>query len=118
MRRAERGICQILVAAVVAFSVVNGLVWLWIDRRPPKWDEAYYLTLSLKYYESLTSGGIAAFPRSLLTVDNLKMPDATARYVSELRRMGHARMIEGSSSIRVICRCLVLVPGVWQDGGA
>ena len=74
MSKREDVICSIMLTVVIACSVMNNLIWLWIDTRPPKWDEAYYLTLSLKYHESLFSGGVGAFVRSLLTLDPARPP--------------------------------------------
>ncbi|MBI2883468.1 MAG: glycosyltransferase family 39 protein [Candidatus Methylomirabilis oxyfera] len=64
----------ILLGAVTTFSLVNNLVWLLIDTRPPRWDEAHYLTMSLKYHDSFLSGGIMSLVRSLLAVDPLRPP--------------------------------------------
>jgi 4-amino-4-deoxy-L-arabinose transferase-like glycosyltransferase len=74
MSKREDVICSIMLTVVIAFSVMNNLIWLWIDTRPPKWDEAYYLTLSLKYHENLVSSGVRAFIGSLLTLDPTRPP--------------------------------------------
>ncbi len=74
LSKREDVICSIMLTVVIAFSVMNNLIWLWIDTRPPRWDEAYYLTLSLKYHESLVSSGVGAFVRSLLTLDRTRPP--------------------------------------------
>lgn len=74
MGRRERAICLILLIAVIAWSVINLIVWLRFDTRPPRWDESGYLTLSLKYYEALTSGGVGAFVSSLLKLERERPP--------------------------------------------
>ena len=68
MSKPDKVACLILLAGVIAFSVVNNLIWLRIDTRPPRWDEASYLTASLNYYECLISGGVVAFTRCFLTL--------------------------------------------------
>jgi len=45
----------ILIAAVFATTT---LVWLYVDRTPPNWDDALYLTNSLTIYDALTHGGL------------------------------------------------------------
>lgn len=72
--RRARVWCRILLGAVIAFSLVNTILWLWIDTRPPRWDDAHYLTMSLKYHEALLSGGAMSFLGSLLTVDPMRPP--------------------------------------------
>lgn len=37
------------------------IVWLLLDRLPPNWDDAWYLTNSLTVYDSLAYGGIVGF---------------------------------------------------------
>ncbi len=68
MSEPDKVACLILLAAVIAFSVVNNLIWLRTDTRPPRWDEASYLTASLNYYGCLISGGVVAFTRCFLTL--------------------------------------------------
>ncbi len=68
MSKSGKTACLILLAAVVAFGVVNNLVWLHIDTRPPRWDEAHYLTMGLKFHEALFSGGVGSFVGSVLTL--------------------------------------------------
>lgn len=64
----------ILLGAVIAFGLANNLVWLLIDTRPPRWDEAHYLTTSLKYYDAFLSGGVKSLVRSLVAVDTVRPP--------------------------------------------
>ena len=37
------------------------LLWLRLDRAPPNWDDAWYLTNSLTVYDALTQGGILGY---------------------------------------------------------
>jgi Dolichyl-phosphate-mannose-protein mannosyltransferase len=50
------------------------VVWLRLDRSPPAWDDGYYLTNSLVMYDALTSGGLAGYGKTFLTVMGLKPP--------------------------------------------
>lgn len=68
MKRGGRPLCLILLLAIIAWSVINLAIWLRIDTRPPRWDESAYLNLSLKYHEALTSRGVGAFLKDLLTL--------------------------------------------------
>src|SRR5262249_30518999 len=64
----------ILLLAIITFSVVNTAVWLLLDTRPPRWDEANYLTLSLKHHAALTAGGVGPLVQSLLSLDPQRPP--------------------------------------------
>jgi hypothetical protein len=48
----------ILIAAVFATTT---LVWLYVDRTPPNWDDAWYLTNSLTVYDALTHDGVVGY---------------------------------------------------------
>src|SRR5262252_3308469 len=50
------------------------LLWLRLDRVPPNWDDAWYLTNSLTVYDALTQGGIAGYLAKLNTVLGFKAP--------------------------------------------
>src|SRR5215831_6954383 len=74
MHRREKTLCLTLLLAIITFSVVNTAVWVLFDTRPPRWDEAYYLTLSLKHHAALTSGGVSVLVQSLLGLDRNRPP--------------------------------------------
>lgn len=67
-----------LLVALIVFSVINTAIWLWIDTRPPRWDEAAYLRTSLKYHEALTEEGAGGFIRALVEVDRKRPPLVSA----------------------------------------
>ncbi len=48
--------------------------WLQLDRTPPTWDDAFYLTSSLTMFDALANGGLAAFGGSILRVMTIKPP--------------------------------------------
>jgi len=53
--------------------VVNG-VWLYLDHSVPAWDDAYYLTNSLRTYDALTDNGLPGFARQFLRGMSTKPP--------------------------------------------
>lgn len=75
------GCWPVLLMAIIAFSIINAAVWLWIDTRPPRWDEAGYLTVSLRYHEALTDGGVGSFVRALTRVDR-KRPTLVSAFAT------------------------------------
>ena len=62
--------------AAVLFALFAGIALLWIslDRLPPNWDDAWYLTKSLGVYDSLTEKGVAGFLSSLNSAFQFKAP--------------------------------------------
>ena len=50
------------------------LLWLRLDRAPPNWDDAWYLTNSLTVYDALTQGGIVGYLTKLNSVFGFKAP--------------------------------------------
>src|SRR5262245_27042998 len=74
MNRCEKTLCLVLLLVIVTFSVVNTAVWLLLDTRPPRWDEANYLTLSLKHHAALTADGVGPLVQSLLNLDPQRPP--------------------------------------------
>ena len=61
-------------AALSTFFAATTLLWLRLDRSPPTWDDAYYLTGSLTMYDALSEGGLAGYGRQFLTVMGSKPP--------------------------------------------
>jgi 4-amino-4-deoxy-L-arabinose transferase-like glycosyltransferase len=50
------------------------LAWCLLDRTPPSWDDAYYLTKSLDLYDTLTDKGVVKYAARFLTVMDAKPP--------------------------------------------
>lgn len=90
MSKSGKTACLILLAVVIALSVINDVIWLGIDTRPPRWDEAYYLTMSLKYHEALFSGGVGSFVRSVLTLYPMSPPLVPALSVPAYLLLGNS----------------------------
>ena len=54
-------------AALCVFFLGVNAIWLRQDHSPPGWDDAFYLSHSLRLYDALTTGGVPAFGRQFLT---------------------------------------------------
>ncbi|MBI3245235.1 MAG: glycosyltransferase family 39 protein [Deltaproteobacteria bacterium] len=65
---------HVLLGLIIAGSLIANVVWLSIDTRPPRWDDAAYLTSSFKYHEALFEGGLSGFFTSVLSVDRSRPP--------------------------------------------
>ena len=50
------------------------LVWVRLDRVPPKWDDACYLSNSLTVYDALTHGGVVGYLTRLNSSFGFKAP--------------------------------------------
>lgn len=61
-------------AVLWCFLAGATLLWLWLDRSPPNWDDAWYLTNSLVMYDALVEGGVAGYARTFLTILGVKAP--------------------------------------------
>jgi len=59
---------------VVVLFLGMAMAWFALDRTPPSWDDAYYLTKSLELYDTLTDRGVVAYARKFLTVMDGKPP--------------------------------------------
>lgn len=65
---------HVLLGLILAGSLLANLVWLRLDTRPPRWDDASYLTSSLIYHEALSEDGIRGFLKALISVDRARPP--------------------------------------------
>jgi hypothetical protein len=55
------------------------LIWLYLDRAPANWDDAWYLTNSLVLFDALTDSGLPGFVRRFFTIlGGTKAPLITA----------------------------------------
>jgi 4-amino-4-deoxy-L-arabinose transferase-like glycosyltransferase len=60
--------------ALCCFFVGTNFLWLRLDRSPPSWDDAYYLSKSLVFYDSFADGGLAGFSKQFLHGMETKPP--------------------------------------------
>jgi 4-amino-4-deoxy-L-arabinose transferase-like glycosyltransferase len=49
-------------------------LWLRLDRSPPSWDDAYYLSRSLVFYDAFADGGLIGFSKQFLRGMGTKPP--------------------------------------------
>jgi 4-amino-4-deoxy-L-arabinose transferase-like glycosyltransferase len=63
----------LLCAALLFFLLVNA-AWLYLDHSIPAWDDAYYLTNSLRIYDALTDNGLPGLSRQFLHGMSSKPP--------------------------------------------
>lgn len=54
-------------AALCSLFLGTTALWLRLDHSPPAWDDAFYLSHSLRLYDALTAGGLPAYARQFLT---------------------------------------------------
>jgi hypothetical protein len=59
---------------VLLFLIALNGVWLCLDHSIPAWDDAYYLTNSLRTYDALTDNGLLGFGRQVLRGMSTKPP--------------------------------------------
>ena len=64
----------VLLFAALLFLVVINAVWLYLDHSVPAWDDAYYITNSLRTYDALTDNGLLGFGRQFLRGMSTKPP--------------------------------------------
>jgi 4-amino-4-deoxy-L-arabinose transferase-like glycosyltransferase len=68
----------VLIAALFCFFAGVTALWLKLDRAPPYWDDAWYLTNSLVLYDALADGGMSGFAREFVDILDFKAPLITA----------------------------------------
>jgi hypothetical protein len=59
---------------IAALFLCATLAWTLLDRAPPSWDDAYYLTKSLDLYDTLVDRGVARYATGFLSVMDSKPP--------------------------------------------
>lgn len=111
--RSDNLICRILLIVVIGWSLINILIWFRIDTRPPRWDEAGYLALSLLYHDALTSGGMGAFTNALLTYHRIQPPLVSALAVPAYLLFG--RSAEVAFAVHILA-FIVLILAVYGLG--
>jgi hypothetical protein len=61
-----------------AFFAAAACVWLRLNRAPPNWDDAWYLSNSLTLYDAWSDGGLLGLGRAFLKALGFKAPLITA----------------------------------------
>lgn|GEM_PF-4597675 len=99
-------VCQLVLVILIAANVLVTAWWLRADTRPPRWDEAGYLTVSLRYYEALTEGGISSFFTSLVQVDRQHPPLVSALAVPAYLLFGNSA--DAALAVNVVAYIILL----------
>ena len=92
------------------------LLWLRLDRAPPNWDDAWYLTNSLTVYDALTQGGFPGYLAKLNSVLGFKAPlivALPAPFYLLLGRHWHAAFLVNIVSMWVLFAALYRVARRW-----
>lgn len=112
MSKCENVTYRILLIAIIAFSLVNTVVWLRIDTQPPRWDEASYLAQSLRHHAALTSGGVGSLVKSLLRLDRKRPPLVPALAVPAYLLFGRGAETAFAVNLLALVCAILAVYGV------
>ena len=97
------------------------LLWLKLDRAPPNWDDAWYLTNSLTVYDALTQGGFFGYLTKLNSVLGFKAPlivALPAPFYLLLGRHWHAAFLVNIVSMWVLFAALYRIARRWWSARA
>jgi hypothetical protein len=115
---AGSGLVCLLLGAVFAAST---LVWLALDRLPPNWDDAWYLTNSLTVYDALAHGGVAGYLAKLNSVFGFKAPliaGLPTPFYLLFGRRWHAAYLVNIASMLVLFAALYRIAKRWWNARA
>ncbi|HEY1496238.1 MAG TPA: glycosyltransferase family 39 protein [Candidatus Solibacter sp.] len=111
-------IACILLALLFAAS---SLAWVMLDRSPPNWDDAWYLTNSLTVYDALTHGGVAGYLTKLNSVFGFKAPliaALPAPFYLIFGRRWHAAYLVNIASMFLLFTALYRLASRWWNSRA
>jgi len=112
MSKCEHTTCLIFLIAIIAFAFINATVWLQIDTRPPRWDEASYLALSLRHHAALSSGGVGSLAKSLLKLDRKRPPLVPALAVPAYLLFGRGAEVAFAVNLLALVFLILAVYGL------
>src|SRR5262249_17921997 len=115
---AKSGLAAGMLGAVFAVAT---LLWLKLDRAPPNWDDAWYLTNSLTVYDALTQGGVAGYFAKLNTVLGFKAPLIAALptpFYLVFGRQWHAAYLVNIVSMWVLFAAMYRLARCWWSSRA
>ena len=108
----------IVLAVLFAAST---LAWVMLDRSPPNWDDAWYLTNSLTVYDALAHGGIAGYLTKLNSVFGFKAPliaALPAPFYLVFGRRWHAAYLVNIASMLLLFAALYRLASRWWNARA
>jgi hypothetical protein len=73
-KRPQSRVDVLLPAVFSAIFAATTLIWLYLDKTPPNWDDAMYLANSLLIYDAFASGGVMAYVTKVWSLFPLKAP--------------------------------------------
>ena len=109
------GVTAILLVALFASST---LLWLILDRVPPTWDDAWYLSNSLTVYDALTHGGVLGYLAKLNSVFGFKAPliaALPAPFYLLFGRRWHAAYLVNIASMLLLFAALYRLARRWWN---
>jgi hypothetical protein len=107
-------------AAACLWAVFAGatIAWLFLDRLPPNWDDAWYLTNSLTAYDALAHGGIRGYIGKLNSVSGFRAPliaALPAPFYLLFGRRWHAAYLVNVVCMMVLCCVLYRIASRWWN---
>jgi 4-amino-4-deoxy-L-arabinose transferase-like glycosyltransferase len=72
LRRPSHTVLAFWTVTILFISIT--VVWLFLNRAPPQWDDSFYLTHSLNMFDALVEGGLLGYAKKFLTVLGTKPP--------------------------------------------
>ncbi|HXB69003.1 MAG TPA: glycosyltransferase family 39 protein [Candidatus Acidoferrales bacterium] len=97
------------------------VVWLALDRLPPNWDDAWYLTNSLTVYDAFAHGGVAGYLAKLNSVFGFKAPliaGLPTPFYLLFGRRWHAAYLVNIASMLVLFAALYRIATSWWNSRA
>jgi 4-amino-4-deoxy-L-arabinose transferase-like glycosyltransferase len=97
------------------------LLWLCLDRTPPNWDDAWYLTNSLTVYDALAHDGISGYFAKLNSVFGFKAPliaGLPTPFYLIFGRRWHAAYLVNITSMAILFFALYRISRRWWNSRA
>ncbi len=108
------------IVLAVCFAA-STLAWVMLDRSPPNWDDAWYLTNSLTVYDALAHGGIAGYLTKLNSVFGFKAPliaALPAPFYLVFGRRWHAAYLVNIASMLLLFAAIYRLASRWWNARA
>jgi hypothetical protein len=103
-------------AALYLFFAASTVLWLRLDRAPPNWDDAWYLTNSLVMFDALADGGLPGYVAKFFSILGFKAPLITVLptpFYLLLGRHWHAAFLVNVASMALLFAALYGLARRW-----